>query len=151
MNIVFSGTSSRRAYLWMLPMWWMAPPTASSSAVKPRVKYSFSVMGGTSSSGRRSWMTTLSLSKSTVETSASPASFFCLAIMELNPPIVSVSSPDMEPLRSRIKTNSVVCFIKKPPVICYLYGSKSQESSGRFSSDIFMRRASSDQRRTELR
>ena len=56
-----------------------------------------------------------------------------------------------EALRSRIKTNSVVCFIKKPPVICYLYGSKSQESSGRFSSDIFMRRASSDQRRTERR
>ena len=34
------------------------------------------VRGGTSQSGRRSWMTVLSLSKSTVETSASPASFF---------------------------------------------------------------------------
>ena len=72
MNIVFSGTSSRRAYLWMLPMWWMAPPTASSNAVQPQVKYSFSVRGGTSLSGRRSWMTVLSLAKSTVETSASP-------------------------------------------------------------------------------
>ena len=33
-----------------------------------------------------------SLSNSTVETSASPASFFCLAIMELKP-MVSASSP----------------------------------------------------------
>jgi len=108
MNIVFSGTSSRRAYLWMLPMWWMVPPTASSNAVQPQVKYSFSVRGGTSLSGRRSWMTVLSLAKSTVETSASPASLFCCASMELKPPMVSDSSPDMEPLRSRIKTSSVI-------------------------------------------
>ena len=92
------------------------PPTASSSAVQPRVKYSFSVMGGTSSSGRRSWMTTLSVSNSTVETSASPASFFYFSIMELKPPMVSFSSPLIEPLRSRIKTNSVIvktllCFV----------------------------------------
>ena len=57
-------------------------------------------------------MTVLSLAKSTVETSASPASRFCFSIMELKPPMVSVSSPDMEPLRSRMKTNSV---IKTPP------------------------------------
>ena len=35
-NRVFSGRSSSRAYLWTLPIWWMAPPTASSSAVQPR-------------------------------------------------------------------------------------------------------------------
>ena len=89
-------------------------PTASSNAVQPQVKYSFSVRGGTSLSGRRSWMTVLSLAKSTVETSASPASFFCCASMELKPPMVSVSSPDIEPLRSKIKTNSV---IKKPSFV----------------------------------
>ena len=83
-------------------------PTASSNAVQPQVKYSFSVRGGTSLSGRRSWMTVLSLAKSTVETSASPASRFCFSIMELKPPMVSVSSPDIEPLRSRIKTSSVI-------------------------------------------
>ena len=53
-------------------------------------------------------MTVLSLSKSTVETSASPASFFCFAIMELKPPMVSRSNPLMEPLRSRMKTSSVI-------------------------------------------
>ena len=53
-------------------------------------------------------MTVLSPSKSTVETSASPASFFCFAIMELKPPMVSFSSPAMEPLRSRMKTSSVI-------------------------------------------
>ena len=83
-------------------------PTASSNAVQPQVKYSFSVRGGTSPSGRRSWMTVLSLAKSTVETTASPASFFCRSSMELKPPMVSASSPDMEPLRSRIKTNSAI-------------------------------------------
>ena len=65
-------------------------------------------MSGTLARGRRSWMTTLSLSNSTVETRASPASCFCLAIMELKPPMVSASSPAMEPLRSRMKTNSVI-------------------------------------------
>ena len=83
----------------------------------PRVKYSFSVMGGTSPSGRRSWMTVLSLSKSIVETYASPASFFCFAIMELKPPMVSDSSPDIEPLRSKIKTNSVI--MRNPPSFDY--------------------------------
>ena len=83
-------------------------------AVQPRVKYSSSVRGGTSLSGRRSWMTVLSLAKSTVETSASPSSFFCLASMELKPPMVSDSRPDIEPLRSKIKTNSV---IKKPSFV----------------------------------
>ena len=59
-------------------------------------------------------MTVLSLAKSTVETSASPASFFCLASMELKPPMVSDSRPDIEPLQSKIKTNSV---IKKPSFV----------------------------------
>ena len=63
-------------------------------------------------------MTVLSLAKSTVETSASPASFFCFSIMELKPPMVSASSPAIEPLRSKIKTNSV---IKSPPsFVCAL-------------------------------
>ena len=91
-------------------MWWMAPPTASSSAVQPQVKYSCSVMGGTLSMGTRSWITTLSLLKSTVDTSASPSSLFCFSIMELKPPMVSFSKPLMEPLRSRINTISVKFF-----------------------------------------
>ena len=58
----------------------------------------------------------ISLSNNTVETSASPGSPRCFAIMELKPPIVSFSIPDIEPLRSRINTNSVIinillCFI----------------------------------------
>ena len=53
-------------------------------------------------------MTVQLLSKSTVETSASPASRFCLAIMELKPPMVSFSNPLIEPLRSRMKTSSVI-------------------------------------------
>ena len=61
-------------------------------------------------------MTVLSLAKSTVETSVSPASRFCFSIMELKPPMVSDSSPDIEPLRSKIKTNSV---IKSPPSFDY--------------------------------
>ena len=65
-------------------------------------------MGGTRSSGSRSWMTSLSLEKSTVETSAAPGSHFCFSIMALKPPMVSASSPDMDPLRSRIKTSSVM-------------------------------------------
>ena len=63
-------------------------------------------------------MTVLSLSKSTVETNASPDSFFCFAIMELKPPMVSASSPDIEPLRSKIKTNSVI--MRNPPSFVYV-------------------------------
>lgn len=109
-------------------------PTASSNAVQPQVKYSFSVRGGTSLSGRRSWMTVLSLAKSTVETSASPASRFCFSIMELKPPMVSDSSPDIEPLRSKIKTNSV---IKKPSFVCLCsHCSASEGGFGRLTGDI---------------
>ena len=53
-NMVLSGTSSLRAYLWMLPIWWIEPPTASNNAVQPRAKYSFSVSLGILESGRRS-------------------------------------------------------------------------------------------------
>ncbi len=60
--------------------------------------------------GTRSWMTALAPLKRTVETRASPSSFFCFSIRELKPPMVSDSSPLMEPLRSRIKTISVRFF-----------------------------------------
>ena len=47
---------------------------------------------------------------STVEMTASPGSFRCFSIMALKPPMVSPSSPAMEPLRSRINTSSVRFF-----------------------------------------
>lgn len=61
------------------------------------------------------------LSNSTVEITASPASIFCFAIMELKPPMVSCSNPAIEPLRSRMKTNSVRFFlILYPPYFVLL-------------------------------
>ena len=59
----------------------------------------------------RSCKTSLTLSNSTVEINASPSAFFCFSIIELNPPMVSRSSPLMEPLRSKIKTISVKFFL----------------------------------------
>ena len=41
-----------------------------------------------------------------------------LLIMALKPPMVSPSSPCIEPLRSRVKTSYVkLCFIKNPPIL----------------------------------
>ena len=54
--------------------------------------------------------THLDVYKRQVETSASPSTFLCFSIMELKPPMVSASSPLIEPLRSRIKTISVKFF-----------------------------------------
>ena len=51
------------------------------------------------------------MSNSTVEINASPSAFFCCSIIELNPPMVSRSSPFMEPLRSKIKTIPVKFFL----------------------------------------
>jgi hypothetical protein len=45
-----------------------------------------------------------------VEMNASPSSAFCFSSKELNPPMVSFSSPAMDPLRSRINTTSVKPF-----------------------------------------
>ena len=56
-------------------------------------------------------LTSLTLSKRTVEINASPFSFFCFSIMELKPPMVSASSPLIEPLRSRMNTISVKFFL----------------------------------------
>ena len=67
-------------------------------------------MGSMRVSGTRSCSTVVVPLNSTVETSASPASRRCFAIIELKPPMVSASRPNMEPLRSRIKTSSVNCF-----------------------------------------
>ena len=39
------------------------------------------------------------------------SSFFCFSIMELKPPMVSASSPLIEPLRSRMNTISVKFFL----------------------------------------
>ena len=106
-NRVRSGTSSGRAYRWTFPMWWIAPPMASSSAVDPPTEYSASVRGLTSFTSARSWRTSLWSLKRTVETRASPSPFLCFSIMALKPPMVSDSRPLMEPLRSRINTTSV--------------------------------------------
>ena len=116
MNTVCSGTSSSLMYLCTSETWWMAPPIASISAVQPRTQYCLSVMGSIFSKGMRSWMTSVRSSKRIVETSASPSSFFCFSIMALKPPMVSLSSPPMEPERSRMNTISVKFFF----IVLYL-------------------------------
>ena len=67
-------------------------------------------MGGTFSRGSRSWTTWLRSENSTVLTQQVPSVFFCFSIMALKPPMVSLSSPAMEPLRSRMNTSSVQLF-----------------------------------------
>lgn len=87
------------------------------------VDTALSVMGLMSRILTRSWITSLTLSKRMVETSASPGAFFCFSIMALKPPIVSDSSPLMEPLRSRIKTISVrFLFIANTSNKLWLFG-----------------------------
>ena len=70
----------------------------------------FSVSGATACSGKRSCSNCTSWSNRMVVTLASPSCSFCRVSMALNPPMVSGSSPPMEPLRSRIKTSSVRFF-----------------------------------------
>lgn len=91
-NIVCAGTSSGRAYLWMFPIWWIAPPIASRSAVHPHTVYSLLVIFGTSRRRILSWRTSVASAKRMEETYVSPSSFFCFSIMALNPPMVSLQT-----------------------------------------------------------
>lgn len=61
------------------------------------------------------------------------------SIMALKPPMVSPSSPCMEPLRSRMKTSSVkFFFIRNPPILfCLVY----KHSIGEFLFGRVARRA----------
>lgn len=73
--------------------------------MQPPTKYSFSVSSGTLGSAIRSWMTSLASSKSTVETSASPASLRCFFSSALKPPMVSApdrTSDTSDPLNPMI-------------------------------------------------
>lgn len=54
-----------------------------------------------------------------VVTLASPSCSFCRVSMALNPPMVSCSSPPMEPLRSRMKTSSVRFFFTTMPSVLW--------------------------------
>ena len=83
-------------------------PTASSRAVQPPTEYCFPVIFLISPISTLSWMSSNWVLKRTVDTMVFPFSFFCLAIIELNPPMVSDSSPDMDPLLSMMKTSSVI-------------------------------------------
>ena len=81
-------------------------PTASSSAVLPPATYCLEVSFFTFFRSVRSWMTLKFVSKSTVVTFALTPSFFCSSIIELKPPIVSLSSPLIEPDLSSTSTSS---------------------------------------------
>ena len=105
-KIVCSGTSSSLAYLCTFAIWCAAEPIASSNAVPPPTRKSPTVISLTLSIGTLSWTTTLSVLKSTVETSTSPSSSRCFASIALNPPTVSFSIPDIEPLLSIINTST---------------------------------------------
>ena len=92
-------------------------------------------MGSIFRRSTRSWSTVLELENSTVDTYASPGCCFWRSIMPLKPPMVSASSPAMEPLLSSMNTISVRSFFIAIPS-CLLMALSYSKNRGKRSPAV---------------